>query len=76
MKKLRREFGQQLRFYRRQAGLSQEDLGFEADLHRNYISQIERGLSSPTFETFYRLCRSMEVDPEEFVRELKERVES
>lgn len=33
---------------RRSAGLSQEALAFRCNLHPTYISQLERGLKSPT----------------------------
>lgn len=33
---------------RRSAGLSQEALAFRCKLHPTYISQLERGLKSPT----------------------------
>ena len=33
---------------RRGAGLSQEALAFRCKLHPTYISQLERGLKSPT----------------------------
>ena len=36
-------FGHNLRRIRHEAGLSQEELGFRAKLHRTYISSIERG---------------------------------
>lgn len=41
--------GAVLRQFRVATGLSQERLGFKADLHRNYVSDVERGLRNPTF---------------------------
>jgi len=46
---------------RREAELSQEELAFECDLHPTYISQLERGLKSPTVRTLVVLaevCRA------------------
>ncbi len=60
--------GQELYFCRTKKGLSQEKLGFEADLHRTYISIIERGLKSPTLNTIFRICEALEIPPEKFVR--------
>lgn len=46
----RRALGATLRSYREARGLSQEQLGFRADLHRNYIGSAERGERNIAFE--------------------------
>lgn len=56
-------FGQAVREYRTKRGLSQEQLGFEADLHRTFVSDIERGARNPTVRTIWRLARALEVSP-------------
>ncbi|MFA5251524.1 MAG: helix-turn-helix transcriptional regulator [Phycisphaerae bacterium] len=66
--------GQELYFWRTKKGLSQEKLGFEANLHRTYISIIERGLKSPTINTFVRLCDALEITPDEFLKHVMQRV--
>ena len=45
----------------RQLVFSQEELGFESELDRTYISGIERGVRNPTVETMSRLCRALGV---------------
>lgn len=65
--------GQELRFCRTQKGLSQEELGFEASLHRTYISIIERGLKSPTISTTVRICTALEIAPDEFLKNVMQR---
>ncbi len=40
---INKEVGKQIRTYRQKLGLTQEGLGFEANLHRAYIGQIGRG---------------------------------
>lgn len=52
-------FGSALREARKQARLSQEELGFEAELDRTYISLLERGVKSPTLITLMRLCSAL-----------------
>lgn len=52
---LSRAFGHVLRELRLKKGLSQEALGHEVGLHRTYISQLERGLKSPSLNTMARL---------------------
>ena len=43
MAQINKEVGFRIRKYRLRKGLTQEELAFEADLHRAYIGQIERG---------------------------------
>ncbi len=43
MAKINKQIGDRIRKYRIKKGLSQEQLAHEADLHRAYIGQIERG---------------------------------
>jgi len=50
-----------MRRLREQLGLSQEALGFAAELHRTYISQLERGLKSPSLSTMRRICDGLHI---------------
>lgn len=43
MAEINRKVGFNIRKYREKKGWSQEQLAFEADLHRAYIGHIERG---------------------------------
>lgn len=52
-------FGRVLRDLRKQAGLTQEQLGFDAELERNYISMLERGERQPTLTTLIKLARPL-----------------
>ncbi|MFG6416873.1 helix-turn-helix domain-containing protein [Roseateles sp. DC23W] len=53
------KFGQVLRELRKQVGLTQEQLGFEAGLERNYISMLERGERQPTLSTLVKLAKPL-----------------
>ena len=48
---------------RLKASLSQEDLADAAGIHRTYVSQIERGLKSPTLHVFIKIARALNVKP-------------
>lgn len=50
--------GKEIARLRRRLGLSQEELGFRAEVHRTYISQLERGLKSPTLSMILKLSLS------------------
>ena len=51
-----RAIGMVLRGLREERGLSQEQLGFKAGLHRTYVSQLERGLKSPSLKTLDKIA--------------------
>lgn len=65
-------FGVVIRRLRKQAGISQEKLGFDAELQRNYISLIELGRYQPTLATLFKLAYALQVSPASLV-ELVER---
>lgn len=44
-------------------GLSQEQLAFETELHRTYISGVERGVRNPTVLVIDRLAKALGVPP-------------
>jgi transcriptional regulator with XRE-family HTH domain len=64
-------FGQALRKLRQAASLSQEQLGFECDFDRTYISLLERGIQSPTLRTMFRLCESLKISFPEFAQHIQ-----
>ncbi len=48
---------------RKSAGLTQEDLAEKARVHRTYISQLERGLKSPTVDVLARIASALGTTP-------------
>jgi len=56
-------FGKVLRALRKEAGYSQEQLALDADLQRNYVSLLERGLNSASIKTLYKLAAVLKVSP-------------
>ena len=61
--KLRQIVARNLRILRKQKGLSQEELAFQANINRNYVGQIEREEKSPTVDVLEKLCGPLEVTP-------------
>jgi len=51
---------------RRRAGVSQEALALGSGVDRSYMSEIERGLRSPTVETLCRLLPILNLNWEQF----------
>ena len=56
-------FGHVLRQRRREAGLTQEQLALEADVQRNYVSLIERGVNQPTIAVLFKLAHALKCRP-------------
>jgi transcriptional regulator with XRE-family HTH domain len=48
-------------YLRKAAGISQEELAERADIHRTYVSQLERGLKSPTLNTLFKISVALGV---------------
>ena len=67
-------FGRTLSRLRKDKGLSQEELAFRADLHRTYISQLERGLKSPSLATIEAIAKVLELRASELIRHAEERL--
>lgn len=58
---LSQAFGVLVRELRLAAGISQEELAHEADLHPTYVSMLERGIRNPTLEVAQRLANALKV---------------
>ena len=55
--------GRNVREARRRAGMSQEQLAFEAGMKRSYVSDLERGTRNPRVKAIGRLAVALAVDP-------------
>lgn len=63
--------GRVLREKREAAGLTQEQLAFAADVHRTYVSMLERGIKSPTVDVLFRICDALDVQASEVIAEVE-----
>lgn len=52
-------FGIVLRRLRIEAGLTQEKLGFDADLRRTYVSILELGQQQPSLSTILKIAKAL-----------------
>lgn len=64
-------FGRIVRRRRKALGLSQEALAAEADLHRTFVSMIERGERRPSLEVVRKLASGLGTSAAELVAELE-----
>jgi transcriptional regulator with XRE-family HTH domain len=64
-------FGAMLRKLREERGLSQEQLAFETGVHRTFVSQLERGLKTPSLATLFKLAAALGIEPSKMIRKLE-----
>jgi len=60
-------FGENLARCRKRAGLSQEQLGLRASLHRTEIGLLERGERVPRIDTMVKLAGALALPPSELI---------
>ncbi|MDF2114640.1 helix-turn-helix transcriptional regulator [Roseiarcaceae bacterium H3SJ34-1] len=65
---IREIFAINLRAARKEAGLSQEELAYRADLDRTYISSLERCVYAASIDVLDGLAKVLGVDPAELLR--------
>ena len=57
----RRVVGETIRSYRRKAGLTQERLAEKADLHHNFIGEVERGNMEASLSSLLKISKALGV---------------
>jgi len=57
------QLGKRVRALREQRGISQEALADLAEIHRNYVSQIEGGKRNLSFFNVVKIARALKVTP-------------
>ena len=65
---LRDVFATNLRRLRHAKGLSQDDLAYEADVSRGYLSQIEKGSFYASLKIVGKLADALGVEPAELLK--------
>ena len=55
--------GRNVRTWRLERGMSQEQLALDAGMKRSYVSELERGLRNPTVRALGRLAQALKIEP-------------
>ncbi len=63
--RIKRDFGNRLRFIRKRKGLSQEALALACDLDRSYIGGVERGQRNISLINIHKIAEALRVDAKE-----------
>ena len=61
--------GQAIIKLRKQKGLSQEQLAFEAGISRHFMYRLESNLASPTVKTLEKLSAALKIKPSAILSE-------
>lgn len=64
---IRQRLSDNMRKFRRDKGLSQEELAERAGVHRTYISGVERCVRNPTITIVGRIAQALEISVGELV---------
>ena len=65
---LREVFATNLRRLRHAKGLSQDDLAYDAEVSRSYLSQLEKGAFYASLKIIGKLARALNTEPAEFLK--------
>ena len=61
MADIKSRLGARIKSFRQKKGISQETLSFESNLHRTYISDIERGARNVSIVNIEKIAKALNV---------------
>lgn len=61
MENISKQFGKKVKEVRFKQGLSQGDVARRLNLHRSYISGIERGVRNPSLKVVQKIAKALEI---------------
>lgn len=64
--------GLNVRKYRKQRGMTQEELGLDTEMERSYVSDLERGTRNPSVRAVERLAQALGVAPHVLLMPIEE----
>ncbi len=65
---LREVFAGNLRRLRHKKGMSQDDLAYEAEISRSYLSQLEKGAFYASLKIVGKLADALDVEPAQLLK--------
>lgn len=65
---IEKAFGEVLKIARKKAKMSQEELAYNSNLDRTYISLLERGKRKPTINTVFSIAKALQILPHELIK--------
>ena len=59
---INKQLGARIRYLRQQKNMSIEELALEADINRNYLGDLERGMRNPTLIILNKIATALDID--------------
>jgi transcriptional regulator with XRE-family HTH domain len=69
---LREVFAGNLRRLRHAKGMSQDDLAYEAQISRSYLSQLEKGAFYASLRIIGKLAEALDIEPAELLKSARQ----
>lgn len=69
-KVLLNQIGRMLKLYREKTGRNQGEIATQAGISISMLSQIERGMVSPSIDTLVMVCQALDLDPADLFKKL------
>ena len=66
-----KQLGMRVRYLREQKKMTLEDLSFESNVNKNYLSDLERGNRNPTVKILTKIANALEVTLEELFKGIR-----
>lgn len=63
---IQKDVGKRIKELRNRLGISQEELGFRANVHRTYIASLEVGTRNVSIATLEKIVNALNVSMSEF----------
>ena len=63
-----KELGMRIKYLRTLKRWSQEDLALEAEVNKNYLSDLERGMRNPTVKVLEKIAQALSISLEELFK--------
>lgn len=57
-----KQLGMRITYLRKQKGWTQEELAFQANIHKNYLCDLENGKRNPTLMILLSIADALEID--------------
>lgn len=66
--KAREQLGMRIKYLRNQLNWSQEDLALEANINKNYLSDLENGRRNPSLDILEKIAAALNISLSELFR--------